>query len=501
MLQLLSYLIFTLAMAFSLANLPAQAQTDNSGGVAASVSTGTSAIFHVGRSYRGKQFSDSIAVGDFNSDHKLDIVVTNEEEGPAVGGDVNIFLGNGDGTLQPSVEYHAGNGAAHSVAVADLNRDRKDDLVVSSACAYERTFGFYFCEAHTLLSVNGTFPDYDLQWLYWPLAVAVGEFNGDGIPDFAIAQVCLDSNPCKGQPAAVSVFLGPGSNLLSSYPVGGLYGYSVAVGDLNRDHKDDLIVGSSCADTACTTGLISILIGNGDGTFQPAVTYASASRFGWYDRQMAVADLNADGRLDVVNDAGVLLGNGDGTLQPEIPHLGGGGAIAVADFNGDGTLDLATTQGLLLGLGDGTFSAPTGDVIGGTSLATGDFNHDGKPDLVVLRDQYTIDSSRITMLLNIAKGFRYATTTTLRSSLNPAPSGQVVTFTATVKPAFGGGITGQIYFKDGDVVLGSAPVFERSASFSTGMLAAGSHSIVAIYAGNESFLPSASKVLRQKISP
>jgi hypothetical protein len=120
------------------------------------------------------------------------------------------------------------------------------------------------------------------------------------------------------------------------------YAYSVAVGDFNGDGKLDLAVANGVG--------VSVLLGNGDGAFQPAVTYAA----GTYTESIAVGDFNGDGKLDLVvtnnlssgGTVSVLLGNGDGTFQA--PRTYGVGAspygVAVGDFNGDGKLDLAVTN-------------------------------------------------------------------------------------------------------------------------------------------------------------
>src|ERR1039457_5744228 len=146
-------------------------------------------------------------------------------------------------------------------------------------------------------------------------------------------------------------------------------------------------------DLAAANGVgVSVLLGNGDGAFQPAVTYAA----GTYTESIAVGDFNGDGKLDLVvtnnlssgGTVSVLLGNGDGTFQA--PRTYGVGAspygAAVGDFNGDGKLDLAVTNygssgsvSVLLGNGDGTF-LPALNSAAGTdllSVAAGDFSGDG----------------------------------------------------------------------------------------------------------------------------
>ena len=228
----------------------------------------------------------------------------------------------------------------------------------------------------------GTSPDF----------VAVGDFNGDGKPDLAIAN--LETNN-------VTVLLGLGTGDFaaaagSPLPVGSSPD-SVAVGDFNGDGKLDLAIANQGDNT------VTVLLGNGKGEFTPA---GSPLPVGAKPYFVVAADFNGDGNLDLATASygdstiTVLLGNGGGgfTEAPGSPFaVGPVGAfpasLAVADFNGDNKPDLAIADfgdnnvTVLLGNGAGEFTAAPGSPFavgsGPVSMAVGDFNGDGFPDLAV----------------------------------------------------------------------------------------------------------------------
>jgi hypothetical protein len=180
---------------------------------------------------------------------------------------------------------------------------------------------------------------------------------------------------------------------VQTYDSGGLNSIAIAVGDVNGDGKPDILVGN---DNGTSEGSVGVLIGNGDGTFESVKTYRTG---GHSVNSIAVADVNADGRLDVLvlqaEGVAVLLGNGDGSFQAPISHpidlrdLYGIGAIAVSDLNADGHPDLVVALplgvGVLFGNGDGTFGPVQPYSLGPevSSIVVADVNRDGKPDLVV----------------------------------------------------------------------------------------------------------------------
>jgi hypothetical protein len=193
------------------------------------------------------------------------------------------------------------------------------------------------------------------------------------------------------------------------YETGARLAGAVAIADVNGDGKPDLLVASGDNGTCSACGgTLSVLLGNGDGTFQKAVTYESGGRTA---SSLAVMDVNGDGHLDVVvtngcgsdcnsSSVGVLLGNGDGTFRSPTVYQSAGrtGPLALADINGDGKPDIvtagvasnsdcSTVVGVLLGNGDGSFqSVRTLPSVGcgGLGIVVADVNRDGRPDLVTL---------------------------------------------------------------------------------------------------------------------
>src|SRR5947207_599347 len=164
-----------------------------------------------------------------------------------------------------------------------------------------------------------------------------------------------------------------------TYPAGAPY--VIAAGDFNRDGKMDLVGGDVDHNN------LIVLLGNGDGTLKPPVTYhLDAAPYG-----IIAADFNRDGKVDVAisnstpsTSIGILFGKGDGSFEPPIKYAVSGWHMLAADFNHDGSLDLAATGtngvNVLLGSSNGAFqnarsySFPQTPML----LAVGDFNGDGK---------------------------------------------------------------------------------------------------------------------------
>jgi trimeric autotransporter adhesin len=272
--------------------------------------------------------------------------------------------------------------APTSLAVGDFNGDGIPDLAVSE-------FGIDI----VLGNGDGTFKARLLAPGNLPYIefIAVGDFNGDGQLDLAVAY-CNDTFPTT-QPGAVELLLGNGDgtfNLATASPATGNTPTAIASGDFNGDGNLDLAIANGNSNTA------TILLGNGNGTFTAAASPATGNS----PSSLAVGDFNGDGKLDLAvtnatdNTVTMLLGNGDGTFKAAASPVTGNrpSAIAAGDFKGNGKVDLAVANAagntitILLGNGDGTFTAATGPAIAGpifSPIAVADFNGDGVADLAV----------------------------------------------------------------------------------------------------------------------
>jgi hypothetical protein len=456
----------------------------------------------------------SLAIADVNNDGKPDLIVVNV--GYGVGGGTNsvgVMLGNGDGTFQAPILNTSLSqpGESNALAVADVNGDGKPDLIVAACCATNGDF-----EAAVMLgNGNGTFKSpvlYDLGGNQ-VVSIAAADVNGDGTPDIVSANW---GNASKE--ATVTVLLGNGDGtfqppIASAAPVDP---GCLTIADVNNDGIPDALI--------CSENTVAVLLGNGNGTFQSFSNTNYST--GFCTPAVAVGDFSGDGFLDMAAPnlgpdycafgglAAVLLGNGNGTFQPEVEYPAnsnaGVGGVAVADVNGDGKLDLLVTSGLygpglvsvLLGIGDGTFQAPTTFSTDGTyttAIVTADLNGDGKPDIVVAN----YFSSTVSVLINNSCTGN-CSTTTLTSSLNPSTYGQPVTFTATVTGIGSVPPTGTVVFQWNDrgetLSLGSATLNSSGiATLTKSNLNADTYPVTAVYKGDASNLGSSSAVLNQAV--
>jgi len=303
--------------------------------------------------------ASSVAVGDVNGDGHPDLVIANGclSGSNCNNGVVSVLLGNGDGTFQSAVNYNAGY-VPVAIATGDLNGDGHLDLILANQyqCNNCKTGGV----SVLLGNGDGTFQapvSYSSGGVV-ATGLAVGDLNGDGHLDVVVTNQYQCQNCGNGQ---ASVLLGKGDGTLRnpvSYSSGGYAALSIAIGDVNGDSKPDLVVTNLCAKvSSCTDGIVAVLLGKGDGTFRSDGTYSSGA---YGATSVAIADVNGDGEPDLIVDntckattncgiggVSVLLGNGDGTFQNAVAHSSGGedaNSVAVADLNGDGRPDIITAN-------------------------------------------------------------------------------------------------------------------------------------------------------------
>ena len=496
--------------------------------------------------------STAVAAGDLNGDGKPDLVVANDCDisWNCAGSAVSVLLGNGDGTFQSPAIYASGSRSAFSIVIADVNGDTHPDVVVANQCYFSWLCGGATFTAVAVLLGNGdgtlqsplTYSAGSGSSTYGYYTLAVADVNGDRKPDVVVASGNFNNH------GTVAVLLGNGDGTLHSavdYDSGGpdTSSNSVAVWDLNGDGKPDILAGDGCAGEGCNA--VGVLIGNGDGSFQPPVTYNTG---GTVTPSVALADMDGDGKVDLVVPNGniaILPGNGDGTFQPPVLYAASGtGAAVVADVNGDAQPDIVMTAGtinvLLTQAGASTRTAvkssgspvfagqpvtftatvtskagaiPDGEVvafyddianIGLVKLVSGKAtfttsslpakNHNIRATYVG-DAMFRLGSGRVHQ-----KVVKYASTTSLTSSPNPSHSGEAVTFTATVTPSGPYGPTGKVKFRDGTKSLGPRPLNGGVSTLTISSLAVGTHKITAQYLSDAYNDKSTSPVVNQVVA-
>ena len=337
------------------------------------------------RSFRlpGGRSAGYLAVTDWNGDAKTDLTVINHQSDGWDSGEVAGLLGKGDGTFTAQKALVPTGTGSIVIGMADLNNDGKLDVVVGG-----RSLNVLLGLGNGLFQPPQSYPVRNARG-------TIADVNGDGIPDLVLVFGSFF------RPQGI-VMLGNGDGTFrngSTLP--GSFD-QVLAGDFNHDGKQDLA--GTVSGAGGVEGQVGILLGNGDGTFQPI----SSVRKGQVGRLMA-GDFNNDGILDVVGvgttasfaaTASVYLGTGTGTLQPpkNVWVKGGAsypGGTAIADFNKDGKLDLAVSLSLnktviLFGNGAGGFGSRTEYFGGGGAIVAGDFNQDGVQDLAVMIDGRTV---------------------------------------------------------------------------------------------------------------
>ena len=315
----------------------------------------------------------SVAIGDLDGDEVPDLAVANYDSD-----NVSVLLGVGDGTFAAAANYTV-DPYPRSVAIGDLDGDRVPDLVVASA--FSANVAALGGNVAVLLGVgDGTFvgrANYAAG--NSPKSVAIGDLDGDQVPDLAVASI----GAFPFHDGIVSVLLGVGDGTFAAaepYAVGDDPG-SVAIGDLDGDQVPDLVVANDSSDN------ISVLMGVGDGTFAAPVNYAA----GALPRTVVIGDFDGDQVPDLAvatnpRSAAItcrcMLGVGDGTFAAAVTlrrrRDQAALSVAIGDLNGDQVPDLAVANygsypeydgklSVLLGVGDGTFAAAVHYAVGSSA--------------------------------------------------------------------------------------------------------------------------------------
>lgn len=441
----------------------------------------------------------SVAAGDFDHNGALDLVTANSN------GTVSVLLGNGGGTFRPRVDVTVG-GSPHSVAVGDFNGDGNLDVVTTQ----QLTDTVSVLLGHG----DGTFAR-PLVFAasgqnFTPQSMALGDVNGDGKLDLVIKSVSfLDSDAFQ-----VGVLLGNGDGTFRAPLLGAAQpdgSGDLALGDFNNDGRIDVAVADQLE---ASTGNLSVFAGNADGTFQSLIRLdlltGGNDPFG-----VAAADLNGDGLVDLVatnassGNVGVLLNTSSAPAPAGTTTTTLGTSAPTADFGQ--TVLLTATVNSQAGVPVGTVTFLDGTTV----LGTAQVNAAGQATLGVSLD---VGSHALTASFAGARGSgftdstsaavtetvnRAVTTVALASSLNPAVTGQAVTFTATVAAVAPGAATptGKVIFMDGNVVLGTVGIGAGgAATFTTSFAAAGSHVITAVFAGDVFEFEASSQTLTEQVN-
>ncbi|MBI3293053.1 MAG: VCBS repeat-containing protein [Elusimicrobia bacterium] len=340
---------------------------------------------------------DSLVLRDFNGDGYLDVVIGDSQSRLHA---LSVFLGEGDGTFRFERNLELAGAGARSISVGDFNGDRRPDF---AALTYLYDSGLSHDDVDVFVgNGDGTFRRSQTVMVR-PRAflgsLGAGDFNGDGHQDLAVT--CRSPNDLALWDVAALLGNGDGTFRIT-FPITGLRESvgPLVVGDFNNDRRTDLAVGGP----SYSEGLV-IFLGNGDATFRRGQTLQVGwevisivpGDFNSDDRQDLVVVRDSP-------DGAIFLGNGDGTFQaPRTVRFGRApGGATIGDFNGDGQLDLAVTDGhdmrrvsswfnrgsdtvaVLLGNGDGSFQ-PAQHFGAGfipTAVDSGDINKDGLEDIV-----------------------------------------------------------------------------------------------------------------------
>jgi hypothetical protein len=380
-------------------------------------------------SFKTNDIATDVAVTDLNGDGQLDVIAHYTAHATYNDNvdDVLTLLGTGTGQLQSPARYARGGStddrgnvffdSANSLALGDLNGDGVSDVISVNYAGYGGNNFSVFVANHDTAGTLLAAPE--IATANRNTSITMADLNNDGQLD-----LIWIATPTTTHAAEVYVALGNGDGTFAAprafdagqpHWLGHLY--QLIAADFNKDGKLDVFVGQIAKNNG-SSGNISVLLGNGDGTLGAALPNALTNR---NTERWAAADMNNDGILDLVDTANsgpgteVALGNGDGTfgVSTNIARLAGND-LKVADVNGDGVNDIVVCTSnqvnVLMGAVSGGQWSPSANFqtalahTRGDSLAVGDFDGDGKLDVAVSGNRYISSSFSLLPATQALKG-------------------------------------------------------------------------------------------------